>query len=51
MNDRPALATLLAIRKALWYDYLSGFYTYTFICDLYETILKVKGQVQKEETP
>ncbi len=39
---------LIRIKTAIWYDYLSGHYTYDFACDLYELLLGPKNLLIKE---
>ena len=36
------------IKHAIWYDFLSGHYNYTFACDLYEILLPAKSALLKE---
>jgi hypothetical protein len=35
------------IKVAIWYDFLSGHYTYDFTCDLYEILLPAKGALME----
>lgn len=39
---------LTRIKTAIWYDYLSGHYTYDFACDLYEILLTPTNALRKE---
>ena len=40
---------LARIKAAIWYDYLSGHYTYDCACDLYEILLVPTNALRKEE--
>jgi len=41
---------LLRIRDAVWADYLSGYYTYNFTCDVLELLLIPKMALLKEKS-
>lgn len=36
------------IQSAIWYDFLSGHYTYTFACDVWELTLVAKNALRRE---
>jgi len=49
VNERAPLTTLTAVKDALWYDYLSGHFDYHFTCDMFEVLLGLKSQINKEK--
>lgn len=40
---------LLSVKRSVWYDYLSGHYSYDEVCGILELLLIAKGALLKEE--
>jgi hypothetical protein len=43
------MAQLLRIRDAVWFDYISGYYTYAFACDVLELLLGPRNILRREK--